>query len=193
MIDDEDNEINRVRAAVGLNPVLRARHTLNDLTGRSCDPWALATELKEQLKAVNSGDLSNAEAMLFTQAHILDQLFNNLIGNAVNPESAIHMEACLKLAFKAQGQCRATLETLSAIKNPPVVYAKQANFAAGHQQINNNGPAPGEKVENQQSKLVVEVNNGSTNLDNGTTGATIGSDSATAALGARYRPENKRG
>jgi hypothetical protein len=31
--------------------------------------------------------------------------------------------------FPAQIQCRATLETLTAIKNPPVVFAKQANIA----------------------------------------------------------------
>jgi hypothetical protein len=43
----------------------------------------------------------------------------------------------MRLALKAQGQCRATLETLAAIKNPPVVFAKQANIAQGPQQVNN--------------------------------------------------------
>jgi hypothetical protein len=43
----------------------------------------------------------------------------------------------MRLALKAQSQSRATVETLAAIKNPPVVYARQANFAAGHQQVNN--------------------------------------------------------
>jgi len=47
----------------------------------------------------------------------------------------------LRLALKAQGQCRATLETLAAIKNPPVVFARQANIAHGPQQVNN-GPPP---------------------------------------------------
>ena len=37
----------------------------------------------------------------------------------------------MKLALKAQNQCRMTLETLAAIKNPPVIYARQANFANG--------------------------------------------------------------
>jgi len=43
----------------------------------------------------------------------------------------------LRLAFKTQTQCRATLETLSALKNPPVVYARQTNFANGPHQLNN--------------------------------------------------------
>ena len=43
----------------------------------------------------------------------------------------------MRLALKAQGQCRATLETLATIKNPPVVFARQANIAQGPQQVNN--------------------------------------------------------
>lgn len=42
-----------------------------------------------------------------------------------------------KLALRAQNQCRMTLETLATIKNPPVVFAKQANIAHDHQQVNN--------------------------------------------------------
>lgn len=41
-----------------------------------------------------------------------------------------------RLALKAQSQCRATLETLAVIKNPPV-FARQANIANGPQQVNN--------------------------------------------------------
>jgi hypothetical protein len=61
----------------------------------------------------------------------------------------------MRLAFKAQSQCRATLETLATIKNPPVLFAKQANIAAGHQQVNNGIPAPSgaREIGNEQSKL----------------------------------------
>jgi hypothetical protein len=41
------------------------------------------------------------------------------------------------MALRAQNQSRATLETLSAMKNPSVVITKQANISAGHQQVNN--------------------------------------------------------
>ena len=46
-------------------------------------------------------------------------------------------ETYMRLALKAQSQCRATLETLANIKNPPTVFARQANkrawAAAGEQ------------------------------------------------------------
>ena len=39
----------------------------------------------------------------------------------------------MRIALKAQSQCRATLETLAAVKNLPVVFARQANIAQGPQ------------------------------------------------------------
>jgi hypothetical protein len=41
----------------------------------------------------------------------------------------------MRLALKAQSQCRATLETLAQIKNPPVVLARQANIAQGRPSV----------------------------------------------------------
>jgi hypothetical protein len=35
----------------------------------------------------------------------------------------------MRLALRAQGQCRATLETLAVMKSPPTVFARQANIA----------------------------------------------------------------
>ncbi len=46
-----------------------------------------------------------------------------------------HVEGML--CGQAQGQCRAALETPAPIKNPTVVFARQANIAHGPQQINN--------------------------------------------------------
>ena len=51
-------------------------------------------------------------------------------------------ETYLRLALKAQSQCRASIESLAQIKNPPVVYARQANFANGAQQVNNGVTVP---------------------------------------------------
>ena len=47
---------------------------------------------------------------------------------------AEHAEMLLRIGLKSQSQCRATLETLAQIKNPPIVYAKQANITNGPQQ-----------------------------------------------------------
>jgi hypothetical protein len=58
------------------------------------------------------------------------------------------------LALNTQGQCRSTLETPSAIKNLPVIYAKQANISNGNQQINNGIPAQAEENKKQPNELL---------------------------------------
>ena len=61
----------------------------------------------------------------------------------------------MRMALRAQSQCRATLETLAAIKNPPIVYARQANVTTGPQQINNGTATPSRmrEIETEQSQL----------------------------------------
>ena len=59
----------------------------------------------------------------------------------------------LRLALKAQSQCRATVETLAEIKNPAVIYARQANVTTGPQQENNGVPSRAREIETEQSKL----------------------------------------
>lgn len=46
-----------------------------------------------------------------------------------------NMKAFMKLALRAQSQCRATLEALASINKPPSIHAMQANVAT-NQQIN---------------------------------------------------------
>ena len=71
----------------------------------------------------------------------------------------------LRLALKAQGQCRATLETPTNIKKPrPMAFVKQANIAHGPQQVNNGNSEPNdprvrarEKNENAQNELLTDT------------------------------------
>ena len=51
-----------------------------------------------------------------------------------------------------------TLETLSNIKNPPVVYAKQANISNGPQQVNNTLHAHTGENQNQPNKVLDQSN-----------------------------------
>ena len=94
-------------------------------------------------RACSEGDLKRLEAMLTAQAHTLDAIFNNLARRAINTEDMNQLEPYLKLALRAQSQCRATWEALATIKNPPVMgYVRQANVAHGPQQVNNASVAP---------------------------------------------------
>jgi hypothetical protein len=101
----------------------------------------LVTELARQIDTVNGGDLARAEGILIAQAHALDNIFANLARRATNQEYLKQWDGYMRMAMKAQNQCRMTLETLATIKNPPVVYAKQANINNGGQQQVNNGNA----------------------------------------------------
>lgn len=112
-------------------------------------PGLLAT-LRVHGTAVNEGDLSRPEAMLMNQADALQTIFVNLTERALRQEYHVHMEGFMKLALKAQSQSRATLQALAELKNPPVVYARQANVTTGPQQINN-GVDPTRARENQNS------------------------------------------
>ena len=181
--EDEDTVLGRTV----LRPTVQAAVTLKayDKSYGDLELDGLIAALTEQTKASNNGDLGRAEAMLTTQAHTLDAIFNNLAKRAKNAEYMNNLDTYLKLALRAQSQCRATWEALSAIKNPPVMgYVKQANIAHGPQQVNNgtpDDPPRARENQNQQNELL-EKKDGE-RLDTGTTGKTGKADPAMATLG----------
>ncbi|MFM0174131.1 hypothetical protein PQR33_32925 [Paraburkholderia sediminicola] len=131
----------------------------NPLTS-DVDINALAAEMSRQTKLVNDGDLARAEAMLISQAHSLDAIFNAFCGRAAlnMGQNLQATETYVRMALKAQGQCRATLQTLGEIKAPrSIAFIRQANLANGPQQINN-GVAPSARAEtpNSTNKLLEE-------------------------------------
>ena len=112
--------------------------------------------MRQQTADVIGGNMTRPEAMLLSQAHTLDALFNNLVMKGLDETHMPHYEAFMRLAFKAQSQCRSTLQSLSDIKNPSVVYAKQANITNGNQQINNGVPAPRRQENKTYSNELLE-------------------------------------
>lgn len=116
-------------------------------------PGLLAT-LRDHAKAVSSGNLFRVEALLTNQADALQSLFVGLVERSLRQEYHAHVESFLRLALKAQSQCRTTLETLVNIRNPPVVYAHQANITTSPQQVNNGvWPNPARETEISQTQL----------------------------------------
>ena len=133
-----------VRAAATIGPAVQAAYTVAKIE-KGGDLNALVDALQTQSKRVISGDTGRIEEMLVTQAHTLDLIFNNLTRRAVANMQEGYVpvaETYLRLALKAQSQSRASIESLAQIKNPPVVYARQAKFANGPQQVNNGVAAP---------------------------------------------------
>ena len=127
-----------IGAAEGTNPI-----------GEQLDVPTLLEQLREQSVAVNRGEMAHAEAMLINQASALQALFVRLSERAMEQTHMQNLEGFMRLALRSQSQCRATLETLAAIKNPPIVYARQANVTTGPQQINNGATTPAHGRENE--------------------------------------------
>lgn len=115
--------------------------------------------MKEKTEKIIAGDLNELESTLTAQVVSLNAIFNTLARKAAHSEFLSQMEASMRLALKAQAQCARTAEVLVAIKNPPVIIAKQANIAAGHQQINNHSSrARAGKTKNPENELLSEDN-----------------------------------
>lgn len=153
------------------------------------DISCLYNRMEQAKKDGGKTDLQRSEAMLIEQAQALQSIFTGLARKAYNQQYLTHFESFLKLALKAQSQCRATLETLANIKNPPFILAKQANIAHGHQQVNNgacSSPEPisqgsrAEKNNSDQNELLeAQHENG---LDTGKAKATGRNDQAMEAM-----------
>ena len=151
------------------------------------DVQSLMKQLRTTFDQVENDNLQHCEAMLVGQAHALQSIFMSLARRAANQEYLKQLETYLRMALKAQNQSRMTLETLAKIKNPPVIFAKQANInqGNGNQQVNNGTPAPAshaEKIINQQNELLTEVHHGET-LDTRGTSKAIRNNPAMAAVG----------
>lgn len=149
--------------------------------------------LNKHADKIKGGDLSRVEAMLGGQAAALNTMFAELARRgAVNMgEYMGAAETYLKLALRAQSQCRATLETLATIKNPPV-FAKQANIAHGPQQVNNETAAiaRAEQIEKPPTELL-EHDHGQ-RLDTGKTTTAGSSHQTVETVATIHRPANRR-
>ena len=161
----------------------------------------MAAELRTQGEAVNGGDLSTLERTLTAQALSLNAIYGELARIAhcnlfKVPDVA---ERYLRLALKAQGQSRATVETLAAIKNPPVLFARQANINNGGQQQVNNGPAPNStpasahpgKSASTPNELLEDMTHGRTQLDTRATAAAGRTNPSLEPVGAFDRPAKR--
>ena len=188
-----------VVARCAVAPETQAALTVREYTstkGAELTMDSLIAELAAQGKAGNNGDLAQGERMLVGQAHALDAIFGfcarRARGNVgEHPQTA---DLYLRLALRAQAQCRATWETLAAIKNPaPVAFVRQANIAAGPQQINNGLRAPARAGETDNAPSKLEGPNYAERMDTRAPGTVRDADPAVATVGTLDGAEIRRG
>lgn len=154
-----DDEKGRAHANLVTSPEFAAYRVIGMMQPKyladEIDAPGMLAILRDQAAAVQRGDPAHAEAMLINQASALQSLFVRLSERAMEQTHMPNLEGFMRLALRAQSQCRASLETLAAIKNPPIVYARQANVTTGPQQINNGTAAPlrARGIESEQIQL----------------------------------------
>lgn len=158
--------------------------------GAQLDTPELVNCLRALAGNVNGGDTAGLEAMLINQAVALQSLFSRLVERGMVQEHLPNLEGFMRLALRSQAQCTRTLEVLAAIKNPPVVFAKQANIAQ-QQQVNNGPAVPATRARNPASaptQLLETLPD--ERLEFGTAGAASGADSPLATVGTVHRPQD---
>jgi hypothetical protein len=194
--DDENTEWSKTMSAHALDPQFSAAAVLDSFSTKefgNLDLNTLMSILTSACQRIASGNLADIEAMLFSQATALQSIFTMLAMQASrSPCGYKQVETYLRLALKSQNQCRATLETLAAMKTPrQVAFVAQANIAHGPQQVNNfpaqaaGGVAP---VENSPNELL-EGQHGK-RMDTGTTGTASGTDLQLAAVATVNRAKD---
>ncbi len=172
-----------VNSAITLQRIVRGRAGL--------DLNSTVAALEVQCRLANDGNLARGEAMLMAQAHVLDALWNQLLMRALENRDGELMEKDIRLALRAQSQCRMTIETLALIKNPPnLAFVKQQNVA-GVLQVNNGAASVESRAMEisrvEQSKLLdAEVSHGK-RVDNGSQKAAVAIDQSMEALGTLHR------
>ncbi len=153
---------------------------------------AVVEELQRQSAAVSKGDLSRLEGMLTSQAHTLDAIFNRCARGAFKnmgkfPEA---FERYMRMALRAQSQCRSSIEAIGELKNPKsFAVIAQANVAHGPQQVNNIAPQARASEDQDPKFRVLEAGNRE-RVDTSAACTPIESDSTMATVGALDRSKD---
>lgn len=185
-------------AVVLTSPELAAYRVINGAEHKSglgphLDVPCLMAQLRDQAAEVNSGSLARPEAMLMNQATALQSMFARLAERAMGCNEVVPFEMNMRMALRAQAQCRATLETLATIKNPsPVAFVRQANIGNAVQ-VNNGVPPPSRAREHETApNKLLESDNGE-RLDTRTTSTPSRADPQLATVGPIDGPANPGG
>lgn len=193
---DKDQEVERARAKLMLSPAASAAVASSEYLKAfgMPDTAALMHTLADSMKQVHGGDMKGVESMLMGQAHALQSIFMHLASRSARCTQFKQIEMDMRLALKAQAQCCRTLEVLGAMKNPPLVLARQANVTTGPQQINNGTPAPGMppacgKVQSEPNELL--ENNHAERMEPGTKGKASQGHSPMGALETIHGTANR--
>lgn len=196
IVQDNGKSRERLLAEVGFSPCGASADTARSYSTAFAGQLGISEAIdvmQAKARQVQRGDLSEVEATLTAQAVALDAIFNGLARRAAQNIGQYMgaTETYLRLALKAQAQCRATLETLAEVKYPKAAtFVRQQNVA--YQQQVNNGGAAGDSPNSthththgksvNQSNELLEAQHGE-RLDSRATGTAGSNDPQLATVG----------
>jgi hypothetical protein len=130
----------RAFAEAVLNPTAANAMTTLDYSktfGSNLSLQEVLNVMNDNAKQVKEGKLDYLESMLTSQATVLNSIFTDFARRAVVAPNVPQLEVYLRMAFKAQSQCRTTIEAIGELKFPKqATFIRQANIA-NQQQVNN--------------------------------------------------------
>jgi hypothetical protein len=199
--------ISKLRAALHVLGPGSAASIINHINGdggagiKSYD-WGYG--VARAIDEVPNGNFKALERKVAAQVIAMDALFATMSRRALVMADEGYTDAAetfMRLALKAQNQCRITLDTLAQVKNPQhTVFMKQANIANGPQQVNNgptgddrNADGKAQKKNNSSKNKLLTADEKGERLDTGTTGKTVSNDKVMEPVGAIHRAKNRRG
>lgn len=189
----------RLLAEVGFSPCGASADTARSYSTAFAGQLGISEAIdvmQAKARQVQRGNLSEVEATLTAQAVALDAIFNGLAKRAAQNIGQYMgaTETYLRLALKAQAQCRATLETLAEVKYPKaatfvrqqnVAYQQQVNNGDGGDKATSTHAGAHGKTLNQRNELL-ETHHGE-RLDSRAQGAASGDDPHLEAVGTVNR------
>jgi hypothetical protein len=147
--------------------------------------------LNEEAERVSSGHLGDMEATLVSQVRTLDTIFTVLAVRAAKSENVDLSERYLRLALKAQGQVRTTVEALKEMKCPRSALFIGQQYNAEQQQVNNSLGTVDGTIPKYKNELL-EAHDGKW-LDSRTAATSSRANSPLATVGTINRTNNKKG
>ncbi|UQA70058.1 hypothetical protein K1516_19345 [Stenotrophomonas maltophilia] len=200
---DEELHAEQLAEGVNSNAFLALLFAQHSGFAKGSEIGELVGATQQAVERAKRGGTEQADSLLTSQAIALNAVFLEMSRRAaLNMGSHLRAtETYMRLALKAQSQCRTTLETLAEIKNPrAVAFVKQANIAGGHQQVNNlapesPGPVPEEagraESKRRPNELLEEISDAQW-LDPRAAPATGAGNPELATVGAGDRPAKRR-
>ncbi|WP_329765244.1 hypothetical protein [Stenotrophomonas maltophilia] len=200
---DEELHAEQLAEGVNSNAFLALLFDPHSGFAKGSEIGELVGATQQAVERAKRGGTEQADSLLTSQAIALNAVFLEM-GRRAALNMGSHLRATetyMRLALKAQSQCRTILETLAEIKNPrAVAFVKQANIAGGHQQVNNiapesPGPVPEEagraESKRRPNELLEEISDAQW-LDPGAAPAAGAGNPELATVGAGDRPAKRR-